>query len=79
MLPNEFIVLKNEIPPRHDLPVAGKQEIRFQLGQFFYASAGDIIILNRPMQLNGPVKFIRKNGMWTLDELTQIIPPMVDI
>ena len=48
-------------------------------GQFFYASAGDIIILNRPMQLNGPVKFIRKNGMWTLDELTQIIPPMVDI
>jgi 3-oxoacyl-[acyl-carrier protein] reductase len=48
-------------------------------GQFFYASAGDIIILPRPMQLNGPVKFIRKDGMWTLDELTRIIPPMVDM
>ena len=47
-------------------------------GQFFYASAGDIIIFNRPMQLNGPVKFIRKNGMWTLDELSQLIPTMVD-
>jgi NAD(P)-dependent dehydrogenase (short-subunit alcohol dehydrogenase family) len=48
-------------------------------GQFFYASAGDIIILPRPMQLNGPVKFIRKDGMWTLDELSRIVPPMVDM
>jgi NAD(P)-dependent dehydrogenase (short-subunit alcohol dehydrogenase family) len=48
-------------------------------GQFFYACAGDIIILQRPMQLSGPNKFIRKSGMWTVDELSQIIPPLLEI
>ncbi len=48
-------------------------------GQFFYACAGDVIVLQRPMQLNGPVKFIRKPGKWTVDELGRVIPPLLDI
>lgn len=47
-------------------------------GRFFYACAGDIIILSTPMQLSGPNKFIRKSGMWTVDELSQVIPPLVE-
>jgi NAD(P)-dependent dehydrogenase (short-subunit alcohol dehydrogenase family) len=48
-------------------------------GQFFYASAGDIIILSKPMQLDGPNKFIRKEGKWTVDELSRLIPPLLQI
>jgi NAD(P)-dependent dehydrogenase (short-subunit alcohol dehydrogenase family) len=48
-------------------------------GQFFYASAGDIIILSKPMQLDGPNKFIRKEGKWTVDELSRLIPPLIQI
>ena len=47
-------------------------------GQFFYACGGDIIILTRPMQLPSPNKLIRKNGKWTVDELGEIIPPLID-
>jgi NAD(P)-dependent dehydrogenase (short-subunit alcohol dehydrogenase family) len=48
-------------------------------GQFFYACAGDIVILQRPMQLSGPNKFIRKSGKWTVDELSRVIPPLLEI
>jgi NAD(P)-dependent dehydrogenase (short-subunit alcohol dehydrogenase family) len=47
-------------------------------GQFFYACGGDIMILQRPLQFNGPNKLLRKNGKWTIDELNQIIPPLID-
>jgi NAD(P)-dependent dehydrogenase (short-subunit alcohol dehydrogenase family) len=46
-------------------------------GQFFYISAGDIVIFNRPMQLEGPHKFIRKMGKWTVDEISEVIPPLM--
>lgn len=46
-------------------------------GQFIYAGAGDLCIFTRPMQLPGPHKFIRKMGKWTIDELSDIIPPMI--
>lgn len=46
-------------------------------GQFFYVSAGDVAIMNRPMQLEGPNKFVRKIGKWTVDELSTIIPPLL--
>jgi NAD(P)-dependent dehydrogenase (short-subunit alcohol dehydrogenase family) len=46
-------------------------------GQFFYACDGDIMILSRPMQLDGPNKFIRKEGKWTVDELCQVIPSLL--
>jgi NAD(P)-dependent dehydrogenase (short-subunit alcohol dehydrogenase family) len=46
-------------------------------GQIFYACGGDVCIYNRPMQLPGPHMFIRKMGKWTVDELSEILPPMV--
>jgi hypothetical protein len=48
-------------------------------GRFFYACAGDIVILSTPMQLSGSNKFIRKSGMWTVDELSQVIPPLMEV
>ena len=48
--------------------------------QFFYACGGDICIFSRPLQLPGPHMFIRKAvGKWTLDELNEVIPPMVGV
>jgi NAD(P)-dependent dehydrogenase (short-subunit alcohol dehydrogenase family) len=46
-------------------------------GQFFYAAGGDIGIFPRPLQLEGANKFIRKMGKWTVDELSEIIPPLL--
>ena len=46
-------------------------------GQFIYSCAGDICIFDRPMQLPGPHRFIRKMGKWTMDELSEVIPPLV--
>jgi NAD(P)-dependent dehydrogenase (short-subunit alcohol dehydrogenase family) len=46
-------------------------------GQFFYAAGGDIGIFPRPLQLDGNIKFIRKMGKWTIDELGKIIPPLI--
>lgn len=46
-------------------------------GRFIYSSSGDIIIFDTPMQLNGPNKFIRKKGNWTLEELHELIPPLM--
>jgi NAD(P)-dependent dehydrogenase (short-subunit alcohol dehydrogenase family) len=43
-------------------------------GQLFYASGGDVCIYNRPLQ---PKSFIRKNGKWTIDELGELIPPLL--
>ena len=48
-------------------------------GQFLYVSGGDIIILDQPIRFPGPLKFIRKIGKWTLDELSEVIPPLLEI
>jgi len=48
-------------------------------GQTFYACGGDICIFGRPIQLPGPHMFIRKAGKWTVDELCELIPPMVGV
>lgn len=48
-------------------------------GQFLYASAGDIIILDQPIKFPGPHKLIRKIGKWTLNELNEVIPPLLEI
>ncbi len=49
-------------------------------GRFFYASGGDICIYPRPFQLPGasPV-FIRKIGKWTVDEIGQVMPPLLGL
>jgi len=48
-------------------------------GQFIYACTGDLCIYARPMQLPGPHMFIRKMGKWTIDELTEAIPPLLGL
>ena len=48
-------------------------------GQFLYVSGGDIIILDQPVKFPGPHKFIRKIGKWTLKELSEVIPPLLEI
>lgn len=47
-------------------------------GQFFYCCAGDICIYDRPMQIPGPHRFIRKMGKWTIDELSEVIPALLE-
>jgi NAD(P)-dependent dehydrogenase (short-subunit alcohol dehydrogenase family) len=47
-------------------------------GQFFYSCAGDICIYDRPMQIPGPHRFIRKMGKWTVDELSEVIPALLE-
>ena len=42
-------------------------------GQLIYASGGDLCIYARLLQ---PHAFIRKMGKWTIDELTEVIPPL---
>jgi len=46
-------------------------------GQSFYACGGDIAIYDRPMQLNGPIKFLRTQGKWDIEDLATIIPSLV--
>jgi NAD(P)-dependent dehydrogenase (short-subunit alcohol dehydrogenase family) len=46
-------------------------------GQLIYASGGDLCIYARPLQLPGPHTFIRKIGKWSIEELSNIIPPLV--
>jgi NAD(P)-dependent dehydrogenase (short-subunit alcohol dehydrogenase family) len=48
-------------------------------GQSFYACGGDIAIYDRPMQLPGPVKFIRTKGKWEIEDLAVIIPPLIGV
>jgi 3-oxoacyl-[acyl-carrier protein] reductase len=49
-------------------------------GKFIYASGGDVCLYPRPFLIPGtqPV-FLRKPGKWTVDELAEIIPTMLDI
>lgn len=45
--------------------------------QFIYSSGGDICIYAKPFQLPGPHMFIRKDGKWTVDELSRVIPSLI--
>lgn len=48
-------------------------------GQFIYACTGDLCIYARPLQLPGPHMFIRKMGKWTIDELSEVMPPLLGL
>jgi NAD(P)-dependent dehydrogenase (short-subunit alcohol dehydrogenase family) len=49
-------------------------------GQYIYASGGDVCIYPRILQMPGsaPV-FVRKLGKWTIDELEQVLPPLMGL
>jgi 3-oxoacyl-[acyl-carrier protein] reductase len=47
-------------------------------GRIIYASGGDICFYSKPLQFPGEAPiFIRKNGKWTVDELQEVISPML--
>jgi 3-oxoacyl-[acyl-carrier protein] reductase len=47
-------------------------------GRIFYASGGDICIYSTPLTVPGDMPmFIRKIGKWTVDELKEVIPPLL--
>ena len=45
-------------------------------GRFIYASGGDICLYPPPFQVAGAT-FLRKKGQWTLDELDELLPPLL--
>jgi len=49
-------------------------------GQYMYVCGGDICIYSKPFDVRGkPHTIIRKTtGKWTLEELEQVIPPIVE-
>jgi 3-oxoacyl-[acyl-carrier protein] reductase len=49
-------------------------------GRYIYASGGDVCIYPQPlkMPMEAPV-FIRKMGKWTIDELAQVLPALLNI
>ena len=47
-------------------------------GRYIYASGGDVCFYGRPFRLPGEANIlIRKIGKWTIDELNEVIPPIV--
>jgi NAD(P)-dependent dehydrogenase (short-subunit alcohol dehydrogenase family) len=48
-------------------------------GRFIYAAGGDIAIYADPIQLTSAHRFIRKMGKWTVDELSDLMPPLLGL
>lgn len=48
-------------------------------GQLIYAGGGDICIYTEPLQLTAAHRFIRKSDKWTVDELSELIPPILGL
>ena len=48
-------------------------------GQAFYACGGDVCIFERPLQMTGPVKFIRTQGKWNIEDLATVIPGLISV
>jgi NAD(P)-dependent dehydrogenase (short-subunit alcohol dehydrogenase family) len=48
-------------------------------GKFVYVCAGDVCIFPQPCELPGENIFVRKMDKWTVDELTEVFPPLVGL
>ncbi len=48
-------------------------------GRFIYAAGGDICLYAAPFKLSATHTFVRKIGKWTVDELSELIPPIVGL
>ncbi|MBI2957923.1 MAG: SDR family NAD(P)-dependent oxidoreductase [Chloroflexi bacterium] len=48
-------------------------------GRYIYASAGDIVLYTHPLKLAQTNVFIRKQGKWTMDELDEVVPPLLGV
>lgn len=47
-------------------------------GQIIYSCSGDLIVYAPPMQVPGAHQYIHKRGKWSIDELIEIMPRMVE-
>jgi NAD(P)-dependent dehydrogenase (short-subunit alcohol dehydrogenase family) len=54
------------------------EEARDITGQIIFISGGDIIVHMPPMGTPGAHQYFYKDGMWTVDELAQVIPGMIE-
>ena len=48
-------------------------------GKIIGAGGGDVIIFAKPLQFPGPHQFMRKEGKWTIDELSELIPQILGL
>lgn len=46
-------------------------------GNMVYASGGDICLYGQPLQLHNANALVRKTGKWTVEELDEVLPPLV--
>jgi NAD(P)-dependent dehydrogenase (short-subunit alcohol dehydrogenase family) len=52
-------------------------EAKVVTGQIIMASAGDVTVFAPPMGTPGAHQYYQKEGKWTIDELTEVVPGMV--
>ncbi|UCG65507.1 MAG: SDR family NAD(P)-dependent oxidoreductase [Deltaproteobacteria bacterium] len=67
--------------PEHVAPIIAylaTDEAQKINGQFIYSCAGDICLFDQPLQLPGRV-LTRKKGKWNIDELSEVIPPLLGL
>ncbi len=66
------------IGPEYVAPIIvylATDEAQYINGRYIFASGGDICFYPQPMQIPGSAPmFVRKMGMWTIDELSEAIP-----
>ncbi|MFC1918828.1 SDR family NAD(P)-dependent oxidoreductase [Chloroflexota bacterium] len=48
-------------------------------GQFIYAGGGDICIYPAPLKMLDGHRFIRKAGKWTVDEINEVVHPVLGL
>jgi NAD(P)-dependent dehydrogenase (short-subunit alcohol dehydrogenase family) len=81
--PGETMPATLSLDPAYVAPLVtylATDEAKGVTGQFFYASGGDVCIYPRLLQLPQPAPmFVRKVGKWTVDELCQVIPPLLGL
>lgn len=75
--------------PHYDLPAAedvapmvcylATDDAKDISGRFFYASAGDFCLYTFPLKLSAANVFVRKIGKWNVDELGDVIKPLLDV
>jgi NAD(P)-dependent dehydrogenase (short-subunit alcohol dehydrogenase family) len=69
-----------DMDPDHIAPVVaylcspGADEVT---GKYWYSSGGDITFYTHPLMLQNTNLFLRKSGVWDVDELEQVLPPLL--
>jgi NAD(P)-dependent dehydrogenase (short-subunit alcohol dehydrogenase family) len=48
-------------------------------GQFIYVAGGDICLFGRPLRMPGPHTFFQQSDIWTIDELSSVVPQLMGL